>query len=370
MTGLVDCSARDPHQGSEVDVSARLHRLERQLAQIQRLAQFGSWEWDVVTGALVWSDELYRIAGMVPGGIQPTYEWVLGRIHPDDRDVVDEDVRRAIAGRVSFAVDHRLVRPDGEIRWLHSRGDVVLDGDGETQRVYGVAIDITERKRSDQFLQDFIGNAAHALGTPSAVVIQAAHVLANGDLAEADHKAALGALLRQSKRLRDLSKNLFDLVALDKGAPSVMLGLSMLLVPVSLVDAVRKAAAASLPEGSDKLTIDIADDITVLAESIELERVFVNVFTNAQLHGGPNVSVTARRLGDEVVVDVRDDGPGIPDDQQQVLFVPFTQHRAVGQGSGLGLAVVHRLMVAFGGSVSYRRAEPHGSVFTLRFSAD
>ena len=368
MTAPVDGSTGDPKQGTQVDVSTRLHRLERQFAQNQRLAQFGSWEWDVVTEVLTWSDELYRIAGMVPGEFQPTYETVLGRIHPDDRDVVDQDVRRTIADRVSFAVDHRLVRPDGEIRWLHSRGDVVVDGDGETQRLYGVAIDITDRKRSDQFLQDFIGNAAHALGTPSAVVIQAAHVLSNSDLAAADHAAALGALVRQSKRLRDLSTNLFDLVALDKGAPSVMFGLSMLLVPVSLVDAVHKAAAASLPEGRDKLTIDIADEITVLAESIELERVFVNVFANAQLHGGPNVSVTARRRGDEVVVDVRDDGPGIPDDQWRDLFVPFAKHRT-GQGSGLGLAVVHRLMVAFGGAVSYHRAEPHGSVFSLRFSA-
>ena len=368
MTGLVDGSTRDPH-GPDVDMSARLHRLERQFAQIQRFAQFGSWEWDAVTRVLVWSDELYRIAGIVPGEIQPTYETFLGRIHPDDRDVVDKDVRRALARRVSFAVDHRLVRPDGEIRWLHSRGDVVLDGDGETQRVYGVAIDITERKRSDQFLQDFIGNAAHAIGTPSAVVIQAAHVLANGDLAEADREAALGALVRQSTRLRDLSTNLFDLVALDKGAPSVMLGLSMLLMPVSLADAVHRAAATSPAGGSDKLTIDIAEDITVLAESIEVERVFVNVFTNAQLHGGPNVSVTARRCGDEVVVDVCDDGPGIPGDQLRDLFVPFAKRRTVGQGSGLGLAVVHRIMGAFGGAVSYRRAEPHGSVFTLRFSA-
>jgi|GEM_PF-1634146 len=370
MTGLVDGSPRDPLQGNEVDGSTRLHLLERQFAQIQRLAQFGSWEWDVVTGVLTWSDELYRIAGMVPRESLQTYETVLGLIHPDDRDIVDQDVRRAIADRASFAVDHRLVRPDGEIRWLHSRGDVVLDGDGDTQRVYGVAIDITERKRADQFLQGFIGNAAHALGTPSAVVIQAAHVLANGDLAEADHEAALGALVRQSKRLRDLSTNLFDLVALDKDAPSVMFGLSMLLGPVSLVDAVHMAAVASLPEGSDGLTIDIADDITVLAESIELERVFVNLFTNALIHGGANISVTARRLADELVVDVRDDGSGIPDDQLRDLFVPFAKHRGVGQGSGLGLAVVHRLMVAFGGAVSYHRAEPHGSVFTLRFSVD
>ena len=206
------------------------------------------------------------------------------------------------------------------------------------------------------------------------MIVQAAHVLADSTLGKSDHDAAMGALLRQSTRLRDLSTNLFDLVALDKGAPSVMLGLSMMLGPVPLADTVRKAAAASPAADGATLTIDIAADvaadIAVLAEPIELERVFVNLLANAQIHGGPNVSVTASRLADEVIVDVRDDGPGVPNEYLPDLFAPFAKRRVAGQGSGLGLAVVRRLMEAFGGAVSYHRAEPHGSVFTLRFSAD
>jgi len=293
MTEAVDATA-------PTDVSARLHRLERQLAQIQRLAQFGSWEWDIAKNVVTSSDELYRICG--------------------------------------------------------------------------VAIDVTERRRSEQFLREFIGNASHALGTPAAVIMQAAHVLADDALGAKDHEAAMGALLRQSKRLHDLWKNLFDLVALDKGAPSVMLGLSMMLGPVALADRVRKAAAAIPPaDGATPtidITIDIAADIAVLAEPIELERVFVNLLDNAQTHGGRNVSVTASRLADEVIVDVRDDGAGVPDDHLQDLFAPFAKRQTAGQGPGLGLAIVHQLMVAFGGAVSYHRAKPHGSVFTLRFSVD
>ncbi|HEY8620344.1 MAG TPA: HAMP domain-containing sensor histidine kinase [Dermatophilaceae bacterium] len=293
MTEAVDTAA-------PTDVCARLHRLERQLAQIQRLAQFGSWEWDIAKNVVTSSDELYRICG--------------------------------------------------------------------------VAIDVTERRRSEQFLREFIGNASHALGTPAAVIMQAAHVLADDALGAKDHEAAMGALLRQSKRLHDLSTNLFDLVALDKGAPSVMLGLSIMLGPVALADRVRKAAAAIPPaDGATPtidITIDIAADIAVLAEPSELERVFVNLLDNAQTHGGPNVSVTASRLADEVIVDVRDDGAGVPDDHLQDLFAPFAKRQTAGQGPGLGLAIVHQLMVAFGGAVSYHRAKPHGSVFTLRFSVD
>jgi len=354
----------------EADALARLNRLERQFAETQRLAQFGSWEWDMAADVVTWSDEFYRICGVEPGTLEPTYDAVISRYHPDDRDVVAEAVQRAIAERGSWALDARLVRPDGDVRWLHSLGRVIVDEHGEPQGFSGVAIDITERRHSEQFLREFIGNAAHALGTPAAVILQAAHVLADNTLGIADHELAMGALTRQSERLHDLSINLFDLVALDKDAPSVMLGLSMMLGPVPLADTVRKAAAASPPADDATLTIDIAADITVLAEPIELERVFVHLLANAQVHGGPNISVTASRLADEVSVDVRDDGPGVSNEYLPNLFVPFAKRRGAGQGSGLGLAVVHRLMETFGGSVSYHRAEPHGSVFTLRFSAD
>jgi PAS domain S-box-containing protein len=352
-----------------IDVSARLHMLERQFAQIQRLAQFGSWEWDIAADAVTWSNELYRISGVGPGEVEATYEGILDRIHPDDREMVDDAVRRAIAERASYAFDHRLVRPDGEVRWLHSRGDVIADSRGDAQRLTGVAIDFTDRRRSEQFLREFIGNASHALGTPAAVIIQAAHVLASDTLGSADHDAAMDALVRQSTRLHELSTNLFDLVALDKGAPSVMLGLSIMLKPVALADRVRKAAAATPTADGATLTIEIADDITVLAEPIELERVFVNLLANARLHGGRTVLVSASQLADEVIVDVSDDGPGVPDDQLRDLFAPFAKRQTAGHGPGLGLAIVHQLMLAFGGAISYHRVQPHGSVFTLRFSA-
>ena len=369
MSEAAGGTQKDPSHDTESDMQARLHRVERQFAEIQRLARFGSWEWDIATDTVTWSDELYRICGVEPGTLEPTYDAVMSLNHPDDRDMVAGTVQRAIAERGSWAIDARLVRPDGDIRWLHSLGRVIVDEHGEPQSCFGLAVDITERRHSEQFLREFIGNAAHALGTPAAVILQSAHVLADSALSVADRELAMGALIRQSTRLHDLSINLFDLVALDKDAPSVMFGLSMLLGPVPLAETVRKAAAASPPPKETRLTIDIASDIAVLAEPIELERAFVHLFANARVHGGPNVFVTARRRADEVIVEVRDDGPGVPNEYLPGLFAPFAKRRVAGQGSGLGLAVVNRLMEAFGGAISYRRAEPHGSLFTLRFSA-
>lgn len=344
------------------DLADRLARLRSQFAEIQRLAQLGSWEWDIPGNVVTWSDELYRIYGVSPDKFEATYEGFLERVHPDDREMVNETVQRAYGDRSSYAFDHRLVRPDGSVRWLHGRGNVIADENGEPQRIYGVAIDVTARKRSEQFLREFIANASHELRTPAAAIGQAAHLLASGTLSEPDRAAAMDALTRQADRLRTLSTDLLDLAALDEGAHS------MLLVPVVLEEHVRAAAAAAPGADAVALTITVDPDLVVLADPVELERVFVNLFSNAHEHGGPNVSVSARRSGDEVIVDLTDDGPGVPHDDLENLFAPFATSRTGGRGTGLGLAIVNELMTAFGGAISYQQAEPHGAVFTLRFA--
>ncbi len=344
------------------DVAARLARLETQFSEIQRLAQLGSWEWDIPANVVTWSDELYRIYGVAPAAFEATYEAFLARIHPDDRDMVNETVQRAYADRASYAFDHRFVRPDGSVGWLHGRGNVIADEQGEPVRLYGVALDITVRKRSEQFLREFIANASHELRTPAAAIGQAAYVLANDTLTPGDRAAAMDALTRQAERLLGLSTDLLDLAALEAGARSVMLG------PVALEEHVRNAASASPQADGATLTVDIDAALAVRADPAEVERVFVNLLANAHLHGGPNVSMTGRRQADEVIVEVADDGPGVPDDFVQNLFAPFAKRRTAGGGSGLGLAIVQQLMAAFGGAISYHHAEPHGAVFTLRFS--
>ncbi|MGQ0831099.1 MAG: PAS domain-containing sensor histidine kinase [Microthrixaceae bacterium] len=348
--------------GSQHDLVGRLTRLERQLAEIQRLAQLGSWEWDIPGNVVTWSDELYRIYGVAPGDFDATYEAFLDRVHPDDRAMVNDTVQRAYAERASYAFDHRLVRPDGSVRWLHGRGNVLADEHGEPLRLYGVAIDITARKQSERFLRDFIANASHELRTPTAAISHAAQVLALDTLAADDRAAAMDALTRQADRLRSLSTSLLDLAALDEGTHAIMLG------SVALAEGVRRAVAASPLAGLATLTVDIDPDLAVLSEPSELERVLVNLFANAAAHGGPNVWVAARQRADEVLVDVGDDGPGVPEAFLPDLFAPFGKGQVGGKGPGLGLAIVQRLMEAFGGTIAYRHAEPRGSVFTLRFA--
>ena len=128
-------------------------RLERQLETAQRITHIGSWEWEVATGALRWSDELYRIYGLEPGSAAVSFEWFLTRVHPEDRDRVQGEITGAIGRGGRFAHQERIVRPDGSVRELDTVGEVVADDAGNPVLVTGTCRDITEERRREETIQ-------------------------------------------------------------------------------------------------------------------------------------------------------------------------------------------------------------------------
>jgi diguanylate cyclase (GGDEF)-like protein/PAS domain S-box-containing protein len=134
-----------------VEVSDR----ESRLAEAQRVALLGSWEWDVRNDLFRWSDEQFRLFGLAPDGFGGTFAAVRALIHPDDSDVFDEQVARALAQRGAYAFDHRIVARDGDVRWHHARGEVTsTHADGTPRTMAGTSQDITDRHRWEQALRD------------------------------------------------------------------------------------------------------------------------------------------------------------------------------------------------------------------------
>jgi PAS domain S-box-containing protein len=129
-------------------IESLLAQSRRQLSETQQLARLGSWEWDIPADSVWWSDQLYRIYGMEPGDVTPTYESFLERVHPDDRESVDQRNRRAFADHQPFEDVKRVVRvDDGEIL-LRTQGEVICDDDGEPLRMVGVCEDVTAERRA------------------------------------------------------------------------------------------------------------------------------------------------------------------------------------------------------------------------------
>ncbi len=129
-----------------------LRHSETQLATAQKIAQIGSWDWDVSSGQMSWSDENYHIHGFAPHAVDVSYESALQFVHPEDRSTSDAKFRKAVREKKGFSFEQRVVRQDGETRILHQRGDVVIAPDGSVINVLGTAQDITERKKAEDEL--------------------------------------------------------------------------------------------------------------------------------------------------------------------------------------------------------------------------
>jgi PAS domain S-box-containing protein len=130
-----------------IDVTAtaeELSRAEDRLSEAQRIAHVGSWEWDATRNAVTWSDELYSIYGLERDEFGATYESFLERVYPDDREYTGRVIFDAFRTARPFVYDHRIVRKDGSVRMLHTRGEVLPDGSGKPARLVGCCWDVTD----------------------------------------------------------------------------------------------------------------------------------------------------------------------------------------------------------------------------------
>lgn len=136
---------------------------ESRLAEAQRVARVGSWEWDVATRQVFWSEEQYRLFGFTPDEFLPSYERFMASVHQEDRKRARKWLRALASGREAAGIEVRIVLPNGETRLLHTLGRTVLDSTGHIVRVVGTSQDITERSKADQKFKALLESAPDAI---------------------------------------------------------------------------------------------------------------------------------------------------------------------------------------------------------------
>jgi two-component system OmpR family sensor kinase len=211
---------------------------------------------------------------------------------------------------------------------------------------------------------EFVATAAHELRTPLTVVSGLASTLRQfrGEMSDDNVDRALDSILRQSRRMNALIENLLDLAQLQAGhvPPRARLALAEL---------VGDALELAPPPGSTTVRLlESEPGLVVSGDRMSLVRLLVNLLANAYHYGGPEIVIEMGKDASHAVVVVADDGDGVPPELVPTLFEPFTRGANVGTvvGSGLGLALSHRLAASVGSQLSYGPAEPRGARFVVR----
>ncbi len=137
------------------NIEEALRTSEQRLSHSQEAALIGNWEWNIQNGDLYWSDRIWLIFGQSKVTFKPTYENFLAAIHPEDRQKVVDAINYCVKNGTIYEIEHRCLWPDGTVRWMLERGNVIRNDDGTPLKMLGVVQDITERKLSESDLLRF-----------------------------------------------------------------------------------------------------------------------------------------------------------------------------------------------------------------------
>jgi PAS domain S-box-containing protein len=143
--GTADLGSVEHEVQLRLDAEAQLNDLRLRVDNAQQLANMGDYDWHIPSDTNRWSDQLFRIYGYEPQSFNPSYERFLSFLHPDDREHIMAIHQQALASGEPYTMTERVVRPDGELRYLASNGQVLFDQSGVPVRMRGTCIDVTER---------------------------------------------------------------------------------------------------------------------------------------------------------------------------------------------------------------------------------
>jgi PAS domain S-box-containing protein len=369
-----------------------LTREHQRLVEAQKVAHVGSWEWDVGSNSLSWSEELYRIYGVSPSEAA-TYESFLQSVHPDDREFVNGIVSRATTDGAPFEFDHRVLRPDGTVRVLHAHGRVERNEAGAAVRMMGTGHDVTERKQAEeeraQLIHEqaarreaedanlakdqFLAMLSHELRTPLNVALGWSRMLRDLPYDAARFARAVETIYRNLVVETRLVSDIMDISRITKGTMPLDMGpVDLTAVLDSALDTVRGTAAARDVTLHTRIP---PDAIALTGDTRRLQQVLWNLLSNAVKFAreGGRVEVTVMHEDDTVEIAVADDGPGIDPAFLPHVFEQFRQADASPTrehgGLGLGLAIARHIVEQHGGTIAAANRDDGGAVLTVRLPA-
>jgi PAS domain S-box-containing protein len=372
-----DIGERRAAEQAAILATKQLDERQRLLSMAEAAAQIGHWRLSLAERRVFWSPEVFRIHGRSPDS-EPPYTEAVHCYHPDDQAMVTRQIEKAFATGGPFGFEARLVRPDGAIRWVSSRGQAERGPDGTITGLFGVFQDTTDqvlamtelraaREQAEGALAEratFTATISHEIRTPLTSILAAVQLLRDTPQ-KAERMRHLDSLEQAGRMLSAIVDDVLTFTKLEGGHGTPE---SIAFEPAELVRSVTGMFAADAAAHAITLGVD-AGAGRVLGDPARLRRVLTNLIGNAiKFTRAGSVRVSATPSGGGMwCFDVADTGVGIRDDRLEVIFEPFVQAdasttRSYG-GTGLGLSISRMLVESMGGMIGVDSLAGEGSRF-------
>jgi len=362
---------------------------EERLHRSQTYANIGTWDWNIQTGELWWSDRIGPLFGYAPGKLETTYDNFLAAVHPDDRQFVIDAVNSCVERGAEYDIEHRIVWPDGSIHWMHEKGDVVRDSNGKSLHMLGVVSDISPSKEIEQALQqardeaqrannaksEFLSLMSHELRTPLNAILGFSQLLESDPdepLLPSQHEN-VSHILKAGWHLLELINEVLDLARVESG--KLQLSLEAVDWPEILQECLMLIAPMAEQRGieiEDLIVPCVCDQCLVRADRVRLKQVLLNLLSNAVKYnreaGKITISCFPQPEDEMVRISVLDTGAGISSEHMTQMFRPFNRLGAENsevEGTGIGLVVTKRLVELMGGTIEVESRIGEGSRFSI-----
>jgi PAS domain S-box-containing protein/excisionase family DNA binding protein len=376
------------------DITA-LRQSEERLEQSQKFAHISTLDWDILNDCFHCSDSLWELFGFSHKTSQPTYDYLMSAIHPDDKPHVEKAVNNSVEQSIGYDIEYRVIWPDTSVHWLHAQGDVVRDKKGMAVRLLGIVRDITEEREDKQNLIDarieaeaaseaksqFLSSMSHELRTPMNAIIGFSQLLKMETknplaLIQQEH---VNEILVAGTHLMALIDEVLDLSNIEAG------NIEVILEDVFLAKLVTNSLQLIMPLAQRRnieinLRVNNADisyedllqeNIFVKADPSRLKQVLINLLSNAVKYNSENGNITLscdHVDNNKFRISVTDTGNGLTVKQQSQLFTSFNRLGAEQgdiEGTGIGLVISKNIIKLMDGDIGVACQPGKGCTFWL-----
>lgn len=355
---------------------------QNRLKRAQEIAHLGNWELNLLTNSAKWSDESYKIYGITSPNFDHTFESWLSFIHPEDLQQVKEVIRKGYENMEDYSVYHRIIRPDGSIRYLYSETHFEFDNTGKPIGVYGIAQDLTDRRSNEiklqellkksnehnKWLSNFTHIVSHNIKSHNGNIIGIVDLLETSESNE-EFEQLLNMLKQSTTKLNETVNNLAEYISFQNNTEHYYKKVNLKVE----IDKTCQALSHVISESKAAIENKVDSEVEIHAIPSFIESILLNLLSNALKYRSsqhlPLIQFYTEAVNGFVKLVVKDNGLGIDlNKHKNELFGMYQTFHGNKDALGFGLFITKNQIEAMNGKIEIQSEVGQGSTFSIYFN--